>query len=356
MENNITEIKLGAPQSIEINGTPKLEDLDVQITERLDSVVIKGDTGTKNPFEIAADLLIQQELEMSEDEGLRPEVDGLPVRYMPYEYISNIGLSSTIDSGIAINGEPFEVELDFTMTSADQQSWTSYPELMCINGLYYASLAGYSGTKVASAITPVVGRHKIIAKYNQGENGDIVSLQIDDNLPTESAIGKFSSTNTFKLFYGILTGFSTTNRFHKVTMKLNGIVVRNFIPVKDRVLFKDGMYDLVENKFYFEGVPQGSFQCFNKLVDDSISLNIPTDAILNGGDTKVEISDGDAKNYYWQLTNINPESTGHPTIDQQGNISIEDGKWAEFDVKVKRYADASWKSHHFILNQNAKGE
>lgn len=97
----------------------------------------------------------------------------------------------------------------------------------------------------------------------------------------------------------------------------------------------------------------------NKEEDSQISISIPDEAILNGGNTKAEVKQEDvilpSKDFYWQLQNINPESTGHPTIDQRGNITIESNTWAEFDVKVKRYEEASWSSQRFILNQNIKG-
>lgn len=92
-----------------------------------------------------------------------------------------------------------------------------------------------------------------------------------------------------------------------------------------------------------------------EISDDSISINIPTDITINGGSsTEAVVMEGStptpSRNYYWQIKDVSQESTMIPTIDQRGNITMESGKWAEFDIVAKRYADASWKKEHYLVN------
>ena len=351
MNNNLRSIHLGAPLSIEGGDAPNLETLDVQITEHLESITIHGNTGTKSPFERAADLLHQQEVEMSDAEGIRPYADENN-EYWELDCIISDGVS-WIDTGIIPINQQMKTEVLIPQVASGIIVGTNEARTSTVYGL---CVSAYSFCGV------VHGDHRHITVPLNTRVQVIIDKQFavgDTTDPSPFIESGVLPTTNLLLFNGNTTINSSTNakvpnwKMYSFSLKDLGTneLVRDLVPAMHIKTREVGMYDKITKQFlHAQGGGQFGYEF---KYDDSVSLNIPDDAILNGGSTTCEIkTDGTTlppTDFYWQLTNINPESTGHPTIDQQGNITIEPDTWAEFDINVKRYADASWKQPLCIL-------
>lgn len=131
MNEKLKSVKLGAPESIAVNNCGTLDNLDVQITERLESISFKGNTGTKTPFERTADLLRQQEEERNIAEG----IDGVSL--------------SLSNNKVAVNGgdaRDFYWKAESTTVTIDQRGNLSGSGSVVVSARRYEDRKWLSGT------------------------------------------------------------------------------------------------------------------------------------------------------------------------------------------------------------------
>lgn len=335
-------IKLGAPHSIDIsNGAPDLDNLDVQITERLELLTLKGNTGTKNPFARAAEMLRQQEVERLEEEGLRPDIEGLPRDFLPVEYITN-----TIRSNYANRTEGLDIDFNLTHHTISIKY-----DLNNGGGGYQGITNGGLDIRwgTSSGNVTVIGDEGSFGY--QVLSNTLHEYTINPNVTNEdgvqvSTFDAVRNIRSVKLF-GNASNYTQPGAkiyYFKATNIDTGDVDVYMIPVINRYTKKVYFYDVARHRFFdFDStnIAYMNFEGGPVVHDTSISLNIPTDAILNGGNTKCEITVPKIPQEYQSVEYI--EGTGTQSIELGDfDVDIPD------DIDVRNLSEEEQKKYLYI--------
>jgi len=350
MNEKLKSVKLGAPESISVNNCKTLENFDVQITERLTSLSFKGNTGTKNPFARAAELLKKDKEENESLEGIHSGAN-LQKEFLPVDYIVGLTDGTIINTNIPAVGHKLVCTF----------SLSSIPTCVPICGTNQSCCYG---------VAVYNGKLQICLSNSSSLSSTNISLSINkiytaeinpDKVLNGTSYGNGTYTTTGQNIY-VFRGY---NSYYEVlsSVKIYSVKIYNtesnelvcsLVPCIHRISKETGMFDTVTQTFKYGTNGRKDFSYGKVLSDDFFELSIPQPDIINGcTSTTCTLKDGEtilpARDYYWQITNVNTESTCTPTIDQRGNITMKSDKWAEFTVKVKKYFDASWLSKDYIL-------
>lgn len=165
--------------------------------------------------------------------------------YIDLEYIQ-FTLGSYIDTGIIPSNHTSEVKFDFEEYSDDEFLLGTESNLN--NNYHFTTYQnkyywGLNGSQESNG-TWSTGIHTLI--YN-GENNEVI---LD-----EETLGSGSSivgTTNLRIGYRLYAGATFQGKIYyvKVTDKSTGNLVRDFIPVHNRVTNSAGLYDKIEKKFY----------------------------------------------------------------------------------------------------------